>query len=427
MVNSRRVACALGVVVLALAGSAWGQDAGGTFARVGELKDGDRVVFLGDGFFEREHEFGYLETELTSLWPDRNVTFRNLGRSGDTVWGDAWAGFDTAKEGFARRRDLVLQLKPTVIFVAYGMSESFEADAGLGRFEEGLKALLDSLEPAGARVVLLGPGPHFALGPPLPDPDAHNASLDLYRKAIARAAEKRGLGYVDMRLMVGDGVWMEAGERARRVTSDGIHLDAEGYRMAARVFTLAMKRGDRTRWDVSVRGGDRLSIERAQGAAVQLDPEGRLRFEVRDDVLPSPPLPGNVGGISSTRRRLRVTGLGAGTHVLKIDGMEVASGNARDWARDHSIDRGVGVRDCPERRQADALRRAIVEKNRLLFYRWRPENETYIFGFRKHEQGQNAVEMPRFDPLVAEKEAEIARLRVPVTHVYEIERVEEGR
>ena len=48
-----------------------------------------------------------------------------------------------------------------------------------------------------------------------------------------------------------------------------------------------------------------------------------------------------------------------------------------------------------------------MEKNRLYFHRWRPENETYIFGFRKKEQGQNAVEIPQFDPLVAAKEAEI--------------------
>ena len=66
------------------------------------------------------------------------------------------------------------------------------------------------------------------------------------------------------------------------------------------------------------------------------------------------------------------------------------------------------------RRQSERLRQTIVAKNRLYFYRWRPENETYLFGFRKHEQGQNAREIPQFDPLIAEKEKEIAKLRVPV-------------
>src|SRR6185437_6857217 len=82
----------------------------------------------------------------------------------------------------------------------------------------------------------------------------------------------------------------------------------------------------------------------------------------------------------------------------------------------------VAVPKGPSLEQAERLRRAIVEKNRLYFYRWRPQNETYLFGFRKHEQGQNAREVPLFDPLVAEKEAEIAKLRVPVSHTYELKK-----
>jgi lysophospholipase L1-like esterase len=56
----------------------------------------------------------------------------------------------------------------------------------------------------------------------------------------------------------------------------------------------------------------------------------------------------------------------------------------------------------------EALRRLIVEKNRLFFHRWRPANETYLFGFRKHEQGRNAAEMPMFDPLVKKAEKAIS-------------------
>jgi lysophospholipase L1-like esterase len=418
--------CVLTAALLACAASARDQETGDDRPRVGELKDGDRVVFLGDGFFEREHEFGCIETELTSLWPQRRITFRNLGRSGDTVWGDAWAAFDTAKEGFARRRDLALALEPTVVFVAFGMSESFAGETGLREFESGLHALLDSLGPTGARVVLLGPGRHFALGPPLPEPGPHNRSLDRYRQVIARAAEQRGLEYIDMRLMMSEEGAIDAKERARRFSTDGIHLTAEGYRMAADLIAAAMGQAGRREWEITVRDADRPSIERARGAAVSPDPGGWLRFEVRDAVLPVPPVPVDSRSSSPTRR-LRVTGLGAGTHTLKIDGAEYASGNARDWARDHRIDRGLGIRDCPELRQAETLRQTIVEKNRLLYYRWRPENETYLYGFRKHEQGRNAAEVPLFDPLVAEKEAKIARLRMPVTHIYEIVRAEEAR
>ncbi len=60
--------------------------------------------------------------------------------------------------------------------------------------------------------------------------------------------------------------------------------------------------------------------------------------------------------------------------------------------------------------QMEALRELVVAKNRLFFYRWRPQNETYLHGFRKHEQGNNAKEVPEFDPLVEAKDLEIAEL-----------------
>lgn len=59
----------------------------------------------------------------------------------------------------------------------------------------------------------------------------------------------------------------------------------------------------------------------------------------------------------------------------------------------------------------EALRQAVVAKNELFFHRWRPQNETYLFGFRKHEQGKNAKEVAEFDPLVAQAEEQIDKLR----------------
>lgn len=58
-----------------------------------------------------------------------------------------------------------------------------------------------------------------------------------------------------------------------------------------------------------------------------------------------------------------------------------------------------------------ALTKAILAKNRLFFHRWRPQNEIYLFGSRKHEQGNNGVEIPMFDPIIAESEKAIAKLR----------------
>ncbi len=59
----------------------------------------------------------------------------------------------------------------------------------------------------------------------------------------------------------------------------------------------------------------------------------------------------------------------------------------------------------------ERLRQAILEKNALFFHRHRPANETYLRGFRKHEQGNNATEIYEFEPLVAEKDRQIFKLR----------------
>lgn len=58
----------------------------------------------------------------------------------------------------------------------------------------------------------------------------------------------------------------------------------------------------------------------------------------------------------------------------------------------------------------DALRQAITVKNELYFHHWRPQNQTYLFGFRKHEQGRNAKEITEFVPLIDDAEKAILQL-----------------
>ncbi|MEI6871668.1 MAG: PVC-type heme-binding CxxCH protein, partial [Verrucomicrobiota bacterium] len=57
------------------------------------------------------------------------------------------------------------------------------------------------------------------------------------------------------------------------------------------------------------------------------------------------------------------------------------------------------------------LRAALQRKNELFFHRWRPANHTYILGFRKKEQGRNAVEIEQFDALLEKADAAVAALR----------------
>ena len=90
-----------------------------------ELVDGDRVVFLGNTLIERAQNYGYIETALTRRYPNRNIIFRNLGWSGDTVFGHARARFGNVAEGFRHLKKSIELTKPTVIILGFGSNASY--------------------------------------------------------------------------------------------------------------------------------------------------------------------------------------------------------------------------------------------------------------------------------------------------------------
>src|ERR1700743_3312800 len=72
-----------------------------------EIKDGDRVLFLGDTLLEREGTYGFLETRLDEQFPDRHFIVRNLASSADTPLGWSRASFDPAAKGFDRLKEQI--------------------------------------------------------------------------------------------------------------------------------------------------------------------------------------------------------------------------------------------------------------------------------------------------------------------------------
>jgi lysophospholipase L1-like esterase len=281
-----------------------------------EFKDGDRIVWLGNTLVEREQRYGYWETALLAANADKNITVRNLGWSGDTVFGDARAGFEDAAKGFERLVSLTLILKPTVIFVSYGTNEAFEGKEGLPKFEKGLEKLLDALKPADARIVLFTPLP-FETHTQFPFAQSRNKQLADYADVVRKVGESRKVYVADSFANASwDFEFLDKERRAGTIkqdplTDNGMHLNERGYQYG-RLFFF----------------GDALGLA-VEKSSSELEP----------------------------------------------------------------------------------LRKAVVAKNELFFYRWRPQNETYLFGFRRHEQGKNAKEVAEFDPLVSKAEEEIAKIR----------------
>lgn len=277
-----------------------------------ELRNGDRVVLLGNTLIEREPMYGEWETMLTCAWPERNVVFRNLGWSGDTVWAESRGIFDDPAAGYAKMIEQLKGLKPTVVILGYGGNEAFAGKEGVPRFLAQYEKLLSDLESLGVkRFVFLSPIRHENLGPPLPDPAEVNRNIAVYSNAIRDVAAKRGAPFVDLFSL----------KPESHLTDNGLHYTEKGYRATASVLANSL-RIPTARWDAFVK-----SPQSAEG------------------------------------------------------------------------------------KQLAKLRDAIVEKNFLYFQNWRPQNVTYLFLFRKHEQGNNAGEVAEFEKLVIQQEAKIAEIR----------------
>src|SRR5438067_13823919 len=178
-----------GLALLVLAAGAWGQGL--------VLPESGRVAFIGNTFVERDQAFGYFETRLILGFRDKEIVFRNLGWSGDTVRGEARAGFGQPLDGFNALVKQVGELKPDLIFLNYGLNESFAGAAGVEAFKSELGKLLDALSLEGRRVVIFAIMRQEKLGAPLPDPAGQNENIRLYNRVLKEAAAGRKLLFVD--------------------------------------------------------------------------------------------------------------------------------------------------------------------------------------------------------------------------------------
>lgn len=386
-----------------------------------DFRDGDRIVLLGGTFIEREGSEGFIETWLTRQSPHRSLTFRNLGYSGETVLGRSRAMFDTADVGFKRMVQGVVDASPTVIVLAFGQNEAHEGEEGIESFLTDYGRLIDILDAScTARFLLLSPTPLEDLGPPLPDPTEQNRRLKVYSEALREFAKDRGFFFLDLFEPL---LAAYAEHPEPPWTDNTLHFTPLGYWRLAFLFGKALGL-EEAEWRVSIDiPNSRIETTDTRIEFFHLDPRQGLSLTLVDRCLP-PPLPPHAVSATVTDemppRMLKVAGLPLQSYEIRIDDEAVGVFPAEE------LSRGITIPLGPSAKRVEELRRRIREKSQLFFYRWRPQNWTYLYGFRKYEQGQNAKETPMFDPLIAEEEHRISLLRVPQPYRLEIVSVEGG-
>lgn len=386
------------------------------------FRDGDHVLLIGGTFIERAQQYGHLEAALNRD-PKIDVTFRNLGWSADTVFADSRGIFDSPEKGYERLVEHVRAEEPTVILLCYGQNEAMSTDDPQ-RFRSGLKKLHADLATTGAEIVFISPHPFVKVKPPLPNPERWNPSLAEFSAATKQLAAELKSPYVDLFpaflldmaknfAKLGEPVMLpipvtpdprEFDEYIPFWTDNGMHWNDGGYRAVATVVMDRLSKKQTASPSLSVRP-EKNSLT-AVGCEIRnvlwnANDNTLLTAEFRKpNVTPYPAkiiFPDDSSGIRVTVGPAEGKGLSEAVAMALVDG---DNGSHLEFQTTINPD-------------YDRLQQLTVRKNELYFHRWRPQNITYLFGFRKHEQGNNASEIAMFDPLIDKLEEQIQSAKQP--------------
>lgn len=374
-----------------------------------DLKDGDRVVFLGNSLFENDFQYGYLELALTTRFPDRFVTFRNLGWTGDNVFGDARSTFTNPPTAYEHLMNQLTQAKPTIVLLGYGGVEAQEGEAGLPRFKDGLTKLLAKIDQLGAQTVLLSPIPVVAFDSSQ-NVSQRNAMLERYAAEIAKIAAERGKRFIDLYKPI------QELSRKAPILENGVHLNETGYYHLATLLEKGLglaPAGETVTINIGKNGAEAPAPAKILDSGKENVP---LKFTIAESYLPLPlPAPDpETETVVAEGRTLKITGLKKGFYTLTADNDEVITASAKQWAE------GVPIRHGASYTQAEQLRQLILKKNELFYFQYRPLNQTYILGFRSYEQGRHVKGLEEQNILIKWIESQIALARQPKSKVYSL-------
>ena len=374
------------------------------------LKDGDRIVFLGNSIFENEFQYGYLELALTTRFADKGITFRNLGWTGDNVWGEARSTYTNPPTPYEHLMEDITKATPTVVFLAYGGVEAQEGQAGVAHFKDGLNKLIDKIESLGARTVLLSTIPVVSADTSQRI-DARNADLELYSKAISDVASQRGKQFIDIYTPV-----LNTSKKAD-IIENTVHLNETGYFYLADVLEKALGLSNDRETSTITIGKPAPYSSNVKILTDSKDNNVIARFVAADKFLPLP-FPQASSWVGNDANVVRIIGLKKGYYTLTAGNEQVVTASAKDW------EKGVEIKQGPQFEQSARIREMIIRKNELHFFQYRPLNQTYIVGFRRYEQGRHVKGLEEQNILIKWLEGQIILNSEPKEVVYELRKLD---
>ena len=409
-----------------------------------QIRDGDRVVFLGDSITEQRLYTTYIEAYALTRQPNWKLSFRNVGWGGDTAWlrqrahpdeKQLFAADEASQQkmvedsvGLGLGRD-VLPLKPTFVTVKFGMNDHsyqpFREDI-FRAYARSQSQIAKVLTGNGARVAFLTPQPIEEKRPD-PDKDARNQSLRQFSDGLKAVAAKSGAAFVDQ-----FDPYMAILLRERPSNSSGfvgggdaVHPGPIGQTVMA--WAVLKGLGASAKVSVAEIDGAAQKVLTAEGCRVEnlKLAGGAVSFDRLDDALPMPideraeaalklaPITEELN-----RLELRVTGLPGGNYSVTIDGELAGKVSAEQLAKGWNLANAAG----PITKQSREVLKLVFDKNNIFFRRWR---DVQLFNFPGWAQGpeieaKRAAEIARLEQQISEVEAQIEKARKPKSHHFEL-------
>jgi lysophospholipase L1-like esterase len=352
------------------------------------LRNGQRVVFLGDSITHAGHFIAYLDGYLTTRVPDQKIELLNLGLPSETVTGLSEPDHPFPRPDVHERLDRVLaKTRPDVLVACYGINDGIYypfSEERFAKYQEGIRRLIDRGTKAGARVMLVTPPP-FDPRPVkdklLPKSAAKFSWLrpyEGYDDVLKRYAEwllslrSQGLVVVDSHTAVSRHLAaVRATDPDYRLADDGVHMGRTGHWPIAQEILRAwnaLADVDRAEIDVRV-------LKATKGQVDGLSAEGggfRFRWLTR---LPMPVDPrwdarlaGQQGiGEHVNRHRLVVSGAAGERYELFEGDRRLGEVSREQLAAGVDL---LAYKELSTNRRAAELAKLVEQREELLGRAW---------------------------------------------------------
>lgn len=363
------------------------------------LKDGDRMVFLGDSITEQRIHTRFVMNYFALRYPAMKVSFRNAGWSGDRSPG-----------ALGRLQRDVLSLKPTVVSICFGMNDGNYTVFDQGTFDvymKGMTGLVSELKKANVQVVLLTPG--------CVDPDkrqngdVYNATLTKFAAGVKELAAKEKLPVFDINALM-----LDVQAKAKKdnpqfsMIPDSVHPNDLGQLVMAYGLLKALGCAEQASGVVIDAAGGKAEADRCTVADLKASDEA-VSFTRTDAALPTWFSPQAIPVLKYlplneelNKYQFAATGLKAGKWKLAVEGTEVGTFTEADLAKGVNLATMAG----PWQTLGAQVNQLSAEQENLYFSRWRQLSLTAVPPEAKAEM--DAL-LKKMDDLVADREAQRAK------------------